>query len=122
MPIKFQQIPPPANVSSQPDKATKKGLSDYTGNAADERVLHINLWFFKYGTNDKAHAAAIVFSLILLMMIIGIMTYGGTSGANAAWADKMFNWLGGTFLFISGVALGSKGGNGSADNLNDDTL
>jgi len=46
-------------------------MNDYTGSEAENRVLHINLWFFKYGTNDKTHAAAMVLSLLLFITIIG---------------------------------------------------
>lgn len=98
-------IPPPHNLSPKPDKATSKGISDYTGSAADQRVLHINIWFLKYGTNDKVHAAALVFSLILLITIISLV-FVGMDAKNQPWADKTFSWLGGAFLFISGVALG----------------
>lgn len=102
------QIPPPNNTSTVPDNATKKGLNDYTGGEADNRVLHINLGFFKYGTSDKTHAAALVLSLLLFLTIVGVIIFGDGHD----WAKEVFRWLGGAFLFVTGVAIG-KGGESS---------
>lgn len=100
-------IPPPTNTSPVPDRATKKGIKDYTGkDVADGRVFHINLGFFKYGTDDKIHGAAMVFSLLLFLSVIGIMAFGDGSG----WADKLFDWAAGAFLFSLGIALGKGAG------------
>lgn len=111
-------ILPPLNVAPQPDKATQIGLQDFTGNSADKRVLHINLGFIKYGTNDKSHAAAIVLSIVLLLTIIGVI-FIGVASPDLAWKEKIFNWLGGAFLFVSGVALGGKS-NQDSDKKSDD--
>ena len=100
------QIPPPSNTFSIPDSATKKGMNDFTGTVADNRVLHINLWVFKYGTSDRTHAAALVLSLLLFATIVGVLIFGH----GGDWAKEAFRWLGSSFLFVSGVALG-KGGN-----------
>ena len=80
------QIPPPENTSSVPDKATKTGLNDYTGPAAESRVLRINLGIFKYGTNDKTHAAALVLSLLLFLTIVGVIIFGD----GGDWAKEIF--------------------------------
>jgi hypothetical protein len=96
------QIPPPENTSSVPDKATKTGLNDYTGPIANSRVLHINLGFFKYGTNDKTHAAALVLSLLLFLTIVGVIGFGD----GGEWTKEIFRWLSGAFLFVAGVAIG----------------
>lgn len=93
-------IPDPENTSPVPDRATKVGL-DFTGEHAGDRVLRINLGFFKYGTKDQTHGAALVFSLLLLLCIVGVLAFG--SGANA---DKALSWLESAFLFVSGVAVG----------------
>jgi len=108
------KIPPPENLSPTPDEATKTGLSDYTGGSANKRVLHINLGIFKYGTDDKSHAAALVFALILLIALLGIVI-AGFHVENAAWADKCFGWLGSAFLFVAGVALGKSSSKRSDD-------
>ena len=97
---------PPKHVSPIPDEATRRRKPDYTTRTdADDRVLFINLRFFRYGTNDKAHAAALVLSLILLLTIIALI-FVGPRHAEGQWDDKAFSWLGGAFLFIAGVALG----------------
>ena len=100
-------IPPPSGaLSPTPDPETRKGLRDYTSSeGADERVLHINFGFFRYGTNDKAHAAAIVLSMALLLVIVLLMA-AGLFSTEAAWKDKLFGWLGTAFTFVSGVAVG----------------
>jgi arginine exporter protein ArgO len=96
------QIPPPDHTSNVPDKATQKGISDFTGPEADNRVLHINLGILKYGTNDKAHAAAVVFSLLLFIAIMGVLIFG----SGGEWTKEAFRWLGSAFLFVAGVAIG----------------
>ena len=111
-------IPEPGNTSPVPDKATKRGLPDFTGPDAPDRILHINLGFFKYGTNDKVHAAAVVFSLLLFTAIVGVLIFG-LAATNAGWAEKAFNWLGSAFLFVAGVALG-KGSSGNGKGHHDD--
>ena len=75
-----------------------------TGEDADHRVLFINLGFFRYGTDDKIHAAAIVLSFVLLLIIVCVFV--GAQGQENAWNDKVFNWVGGAFLFVAGIALG----------------
>lgn len=103
-------IPPPSNTSMLPDPDTKKGMNDFTGGEAQNRVLHINLGLFKYGTSDRTHAAALVLSLLLFGTIVGVLIFGN----GGEWAKEAFHWLGSSFLFVSGVALG-KGGNESKD-------
>src|SRR3954447_22376860 len=96
----LKNIPKPSgNLFPYPDKETRRGLPDYTGRDAYDRVLLINSYFFKYGTNDKTHAAALVLSLMILIVIIAVIVYG-MNGTNKEWADKVFSWLGGAFLFI----------------------
>lgn len=114
-----RRIPGPSgSLSPLPDKETKSGLHDYTGKDAHSRVLLINLWLFKYGTNDKTHAAAVVLSLILLTTIIVVIIIG-MNATNGPWLDKVFSWLGGAFLFIAGVALGKGGTEGGRGRASD---
>ena len=84
-------------------------MNDYTGPQAEDRVLHINFGFFKYGTNDKTHAAALVLSLLLFCTIVGVLIWGD----GGEWAKEAFHWLGSAFLFVTGVALGKGGKEGS---------
>ncbi|MGF7206719.1 hypothetical protein GGE65_001280 [Skermanella aerolata] len=108
-------IKPPSNLSPTPDKETAKGISDYTGQSADNRVLYVDLKFFKYGTRDNVHATALILSLFLFVLVVAIIIAGFFTEATA-WVDKVFNWATGAFLFVLGIALG-KGG-GSKDNIN----
>ena len=99
-------IPPLGNLPKEPDKETLKGLkNDFTGDGAENRVLHINLGFFKYGTDDKAHAGAMVLSMVLLVMI-GLTGGAGLVSPNAAWTGDLLKMLGSAFTFVSGVAIG----------------
>lgn len=106
----FKDISPPSShLDCRPDKQTKKGISDQTGLSADGRVLYINLGFFKYGTDDKAHAAALVFCFLLLFLI-AIIIFGALStncSKNSTWME-IFSGILNAFLFISGVALGTR--------------
>ncbi len=104
-PPQLNEIKPPSNLSTTPDRATRRAQSDFTGKDARDRVLYINIWFLRYGTNDKAHAAAIVLSMVLLLALLGLVFFGTHSG-DAAWNDRAFSWLSGAFLFVAGVALG----------------
>jgi Na+/melibiose symporter-like transporter len=98
-------IPTPGNLSPIPDSATKTGMSDFTGDSADNRVLKINLYFIKYGTSDQAHAASLVFSAVLLLSIIVLFIFA-PSGEQL---DKLLGWLEGGFLLTLGVAIGKSG-------------
>ena len=103
------QIPEPKNLKESPDSDTKKGLPDFTGDGhADHRVLFIKIKdFLKYGTNDKVHAAAIIFSLLLFTVIV-LVIFIGFFCEHSEWADKVFTWLGSAFLFSLGIAFGSR--------------
>lgn len=96
-------IPSPKAVPSAPDKYTK-AAQDFTAPKAEQRVLYVNFRFFKYGTNDKTHAAAIVLSSILLLMIAGLVFFSEPTEMT----EKAFGWLGSTFTFVTGIALGGK--------------
>ncbi len=71
-------------------------------------MLYLNLWFLKFGTDDKPYAAALVLATVLLLAIIALVFLGTLHGSED-WNSKAFSWLTGTFLFVAGIALG-KGG------------
>ncbi|MEH2472998.1 hypothetical protein V1281_005812 [Nitrobacteraceae bacterium AZCC 2161] len=99
-------IPPPnGDLSDVPDNETKKGLVDFTGPDASNRILFINIGFFKYGTADKAHAGSIFLSLILIVVAFSIMVIGLYS-ANGAWLEKVLSLVWSAFLFVVGVSIG----------------
>ncbi len=79
--------------------------ADYTGPEAPERVLHINLWFVKFGTNDKLQGAAILLAIFILLLITVVIFYGMTH-TTTEWNEKVFSWLSSTFLIVAGVAIG----------------
>jgi len=95
-------IPPPENAFPLPDKDTKLGLPDHTGSSsAGGRVLHVNLFIVKYGTDDKAHAAAISLS-VLLLIFIAVLSFAPASPEH----DKLISWLESAVLITIGVAIG----------------
>ncbi len=98
--------PTSRNAPTPPKKATRR--ADYTGDTADRRVLRINLGIIRYGTDDKTHGAAVVFSLLLFAAICVIMVFGMIT-SDREWADKVLQWLGSAFLFVLGVAIGRSG-------------
>jgi hypothetical protein len=78
------------------------GLPDHTGSSiAGGRVLHVNLFVFKYGTDDKAHAAAMVLS-ILFLIFIAVLSFAPSSPEH----DKLLSWLESALLLTVGVAIG----------------
>lgn len=97
-------IAPPVVVDQSADKFTKQA-PDYTGPSAENRILHISCPWFKYGTEDKGHAAALVLSgLILLVSLFGGVIGAFTNGQK--WVEILMTWLGSAFLFTAGIAVG----------------
>src|SRR6266852_5215840 len=102
------RIPPPSgDLSDTPDLATKT-RPDLTGPIAENRILFINARIIRYGTDDKAHAAAITLSLLLLLTALVVMILG-LFATNTQWLEKMLSWVGSAFLFVAGVAIGRGG-------------
>ena len=103
MPI--PDIRKPENTFVKPDRDTRTA-PDYTGDTAASRVLYLNWGWFRYGTDDAGHAAALILSTFLLFIIGVIIIIGIFMDQNAIWMDRVFTWLGGAFLFVAGVAIG----------------
>ena len=99
--------PPDGDLSDVPDSATKRAL-DFTGSDAENRILFVNCGFFRYGTDDKTHAAAILLSIVLLLVAILIILIGLFS-SNLGWLERALSWVGTTFVFTAGVAIGRGG-------------
>jgi hypothetical protein len=108
-----QVIPAPSITTSvEPDKYTRKAPDFGADEHADYRVLHCNTKWLRYGTDDKAHAAALVLSacLLLVAVIIAIIgTIGLFAGREAPWLATLITWIGNAFLFTAGVAVGKSG-------------
>jgi hypothetical protein len=105
-------IQEPDNVSPVPDKATKKGLPDHTGSGkADGRIMHVNLGFARYGTDDKSHAAAMVITFILLVFLALLIIFAPENDQN----KELIGWIKGAVLLTVGVAIGQGGSNTKPD-------
>ena len=82
-------------------------VKDFTGDEpVADRVLAINLPFFKYGTSDRFQGAAILLALSLLLLITGLFVWSFLSEIPDNRFDKIFGWLGSAFLLVMGVAIG----------------
>lgn len=105
------EIPPPTNLSPVPDKATRAGIDDFTSGSASKRVMHLNMIFFKYGTNDQTHAAAMLLSLLELVCLMVLLVAAPEVKA----VQDMIAFLQHALLLTVGVAIGqsAKGGDKS---------
>lgn len=106
-------VAPPAMGGDTPDNFTAKN-PDYTGDHAQNRVLHINTRILRYGTDDKAHAAALILSVSLLFSAILVVLVGIVqliTHSDSKWLETVLTWIGNAFLFTSGIAVG-RGGSG----------
>ncbi len=90
-------------VPSLPDKYTKKAPVFFDG-AAPNQVFRLDLGFVSYGTDGKGHAASLILSImigLLLMVVFGIGTF-----VERAWIPDALKLLGTAFTFVAGVAIG----------------
>lgn len=110
MPLPPNIKAPEGDLSPTPDLYTKTNPDFAAGENAANRVLHIDWKWFRYGTDDKGHAAALVLSMVLLAVSVFVIVVG-LIWPQSEWLETVFKWLGGAFLFVSGVAIGK-----SADN------
>ena len=101
------KIPELGEVSSEPDKYTRKS-PDMTGASAENRVMLIDVGFFKYGTDDKAHAGAIFLSLLLLFVLFVTVAVGAFA-PNVEWLKVAIQVVGSSFTLVAGVAIGRGG-------------
>jgi len=109
-----RNIAPPSNLSNIPDPETQRGLGDMTAPAASGRVLHINLRFFKYGTSDQSHAAAVTLSMTLIVVLVLIACLGFYS-PNSPTFDKIMTLVGNAMILVIGVAIGQKASGAQPD-------
>jgi hypothetical protein len=91
---------------------TKDKPEDYTGPEAGERTFYLNFYFIRFGTKDKIQGAAITLSVLLLLVIATVIIIGAFNSTNASWLEKSLTWLGSTFVFLAGVAVGRAGVDG----------
>jgi hypothetical protein len=101
--IRPTKMPSLGNLPEAPDSETALGLD----RPAAQRVLYLNFGFFKYGTDDKAHAAAILLSIGLLAALF-IISLTAIFSPNAPMFERAINIFGNAFLFVAGVAIGQR--------------
>jgi hypothetical protein len=78
------------------------------GGSAENRLLFINMGIFRYGTDDKTHAAAIVLSGVLLVIGLLVVIIGSFS-SNSVWLERALMLIWNAFMFVAGIALGRSG-------------
>lgn len=109
-PVAVPSVPPsPGNPSPVPDADTAKGIDFAASDYVDNRILHINTRCFRYGTDDKGHAAALILSGLLLFSSPFIAIIGAIalySGKDPQWLQTLVSWIGNAFLFTAGIAVG----------------
>ena len=97
------EILPPPETSNVPDRETKLGLPDHTGTgSADGRVMHINLGFLKFGTDDKAQAVAFILTTLMLLLLGAISIWGQDTEQTKAFASLLEKAV----LITIGVSVG----------------
>ena len=113
---KLNQIERPlsSKLDEKADIATKKWSDQTSDEPAEGRVLFFNFeltpkkWFpkiiFKFGTDDKAYIAACFFSFFLFVLIACMILFF----KNCAFFDKVFSAILNAFLFVLGVAIGTR--------------
>jgi len=95
---------PDGNLSPSPDPETQK-FPDWTAPEAGNRILHINFRFFRYGTDDKTHAASIILSVAVLIFCV-VIAIVGIFANGASWVQTVLSWAGNAFLLVAGTAIG----------------
>lgn len=96
-------VPTTAKVSNSPDEYTKKDPVFFDGGAPNQ-VFRLHLGFVSYGTDDKAHAASLILSIMLGILLLFLFT--GGFFVERAWISDALKILGTTFTLVAGVAIG----------------
>lgn len=66
---------PVGQVPSVPDKHTKKDSVFFDG-AAPNQVFRLHLGFVSYGTDDKGHAASLILSIMIGLLLMTVFSIG----------------------------------------------
>lgn len=100
-----------------PNDVTEKDRpEDYTGPSAPNRALFINLYFLKFGSDDKIQGAAIFVCICLTILIILVLMIN-TIKESSALTTAVLDWIKSPFLLALGAAVGRAGtGNGKSQN------
>jgi len=110
-PTNGEQDPPTIDESEStdsasrltPDKYTKKHSAFFEGGAPGQ-VFKFVRWGISYGTDDKGHAASIILSLIIAILLVLVLLIGAFT--DRSWISDAFKLFGPIFTFVAGVAIG----------------
>ncbi|ESW60222.1 MAG: hypothetical protein Q27BPR15_13070 [Rhodobacter sp. CACIA14H1] len=95
-------IAPPARVET-PDRYTRQG-PNFIENGAPNQVFRFCKWGIEYGTDDKGHAAAIIISTCLLLLLCVLFVIGAI--VERGWIGDALQIVGTAFTITAGVAIG----------------
>lgn len=95
--------PSTPDISSAPDEHTKKERSFFDG-AAPNQVFRLHLYFVSYGTDDKSHAASLILSIMLGLLLL--VLFGIGAFVDKPWIPDALQIIGTAFTFTAGVAIG----------------
>lgn len=110
----LQEVPEHARsseTSDVPDEETQGYGFDKGGQPG--QVLHFKKFGISYGTDDKAHAAALLLSVGILCVLVFVIIIASamfvfTEGESPSWIGEVFSFLGAAFTLAVGVAIGTK--------------
>jgi len=90
-------------VPREADEHTRKDPIFFPG-AAPNQVFRLNLHILSYGTDDKSHAAALILSIMLGILMLCLFI--GRIFIDRAWIPDALQILGPAFTLVAGVAIG----------------
>ena len=100
--VQFPEKVSKPTISSEPDSNTQK--EPFFSGGAPNQVFRLQLCFFSYGTDDKSHAASLLLSLMIGMLLTIVFIIGAI--AERSWISDALSVLGTAFTFVAGVAIG----------------
>ena len=92
-----------SSVSSEPDEHTGSDTVFFPDGAPNQ-VFRFDLGIVSYGTDDKSHAAALILSVMLGVLMLALFV-GGIL-IDRAWIPDALQILGPAFTLVAGVAIG----------------
>ena len=90
--------------NSKPDEHTKK----FFDGGAPGQIFKFERWGLSYGTDDKGHAAAIILSVAICILLAVVFAIGLI--VDRTWIPDALKLLGTSLTFCAGVAIGKSAG------------